>query len=258
MRKPRILIPSATHPDHGPRVFMNLPYVRALEEAGALLLITGRPKDESDLDALIDLADGLLLAGGNDVESRLYGKNECLHCGETDPERDQLELALLKRAEKKGIPVFGICRGMQTLNIYAGGTLFRDLTDERPGDIAHDRHDLPSRATIAHDVEIIEGTHLATLKGAGKTGVNSLHHQGVDQLGQGLIVSAVATDGLTEGIERPELPFWIGVQWHPEELTTVDDSWKKLFTTFVSEAKNITAREKIETISVSEFASPLV
>jgi putative glutamine amidotransferase len=235
---------------------MNLPYVRALEEAGALLLITGRPKENSDLDALIDLADGLLLAGGNDVEPRLYGKNECLHCTEIDPERDQLELELLKRAEKKGIPVFGICRGMQTLNIYAGGTLFRDLLDERPGTLKHDNHHLPSRATIAHDVEILEGSHLAALKGAGKTGVNSLHHQGVDQLGQGLTVSAIATDGLTEGIERPELPFWIGVQWHPEELTEADASWKKLFTTFVDTAKNAAIRSEGETIMAPEFISP--
>ncbi|KKW36077.1 MAG: Glutamine amidotransferase class-I domain protein [Candidatus Giovannonibacteria bacterium GW2011_GWA2_53_7] len=257
MKKPRILIPSATHSDQGPCVFMKLSYIRALEEAGALLIITGRPHETADFDALIELADGLLLAGGVDVEPHLYGKKECPHCGEIDTERDLLELELLKRAERKGIPIFGICRGIQTMNVHTGGTLFRDLSDEHPSDIVHDRHNNPSRGTIAHDVEITPGTRLSAITGLEKTGVNSLHHQGIDRLGEGLRVSATAPDGLIEGIERPELPFWIGVQWHPEELTA-DAAWKKLFSAFVDAAKNAGVRGEAEAITNSEYSSPML
>lgn len=242
MKKPRILIPSASHPDHGPRVFVNLPYIRALEEAGALLLLTGRPKDDGDLDALAGLADGLFLCGGSDMEPQHYGKNMCPHVKNPDPERDALELGLLRHADQKGIPVFGICRGMQVMNVHAGGALFRDLEDERTNTIKHDNHDNKDRGVAAHEITVQPDTILARMIGPGTFGVNSLHHQGVNGPGSGLRVSATAPDGLVEAIERTDRPFWLGVQWHPEELR--DPVWKNLFKEFVEAARGAgTVRE---------------
>ncbi len=235
-------MPSAYHPDHGPRVFANLAYVRAVEDAGGLVILTGRPHEEADLDALIDLADGLFLMGGLDVEPPLYGKKTCAHVKNVDPARDEIELSLLARAEKKGMSVFGICRGLQVMNIYAGGGLFRDLADEHPGAVKHDHHGNPDRTFLAHEAVILENSFLASLVGSGTFGVNSLHHQGIDKIGARLTASATSPDGLIEAIERPELPFWLGVQWHPEELA--DPVWKKLFAEFVtSAAHSRTGRE---------------
>lgn len=236
MHKPRILIPSAYHPDQGPRVFANLAYVRALEEAGALLLITGRPHDDADIDALIAFTDGLFLMGGSDMEPIHYGKNVCKHISAPDPERDHLELELLKRAHERRIPVLGICRGMQVMNVFSGGALFRDLEDEHAHPLKHDNHDNPDRSFLAHEVDVSADSLLGTIMGSGKIGVNSLHHQGVSRAGDGLRASAVAPDTLVEAIEKSDEPFWLGVQWHPEELG--DKAAQKLFNAFIEAARN--------------------
>lgn len=236
--KPLILVPSATHPDQGDRVFANIAYTRAVEDAGGIVLLTGRPRDPSDLDHLIALADGLLLMGGSDMNADHYGKANCVHVKDPDGARDTLELELLKRADTKGIPVLGICRGLQVMNVYAGGALFRDLADEHNGhmdDVRHSMNHVTERKILAHPITVEEGTCLAGLIGAGEHHVNSLHHQGIKHAGDGLVASASAPDGLVEAIEKKDHPFWLGTQWHPEELTR-DEKWKKIFDAFIGAA----------------------
>ncbi len=238
MTRPIILMPGASHPDHGPRVFANLAYVRAIEKAGGLVWITGRPHGDEEIDQLMSHAEGLLLMGGSDVAPACYNKNHCKHIQDPDPERDQLELELLSRARTKRIPILGICRGLQTMNIGYGGTLFRDIADEFSEDIVHDGHAHP-RNHLSHTVEIVPHSILSQLATSVTTcEVNSLHHQGIHALGEGLRAGAYAPDGLIEAVEDPSLPFALGVQWHPEELN--DPISESIFRAFIDATRHST------------------
>ena len=149
---------------------------------------------------------GLLLSGGTDVGSALYGQDPDPASDSPDVERDALEQRLLREALAANLPVLAICRGMQLFNVnHAGGTLVQDL----------EGHRLPKNGT--HHVEIYHGTRLADIFGAGLHSVNSRHHQAVAHVGEGLTVSAKSPGGVVEGLERPDLRFAIGVQWHPED-----------------------------------------
>jgi putative glutamine amidotransferase len=237
--KPIILIPSATHRELGSRLYSNSTYICAIESAGGLPVLTGRPTHDRDLDQLIAIADGLLLLGGSDVDPKYYNTLHCPHIADPDSMRDELELALLARAEKKRIPILGICRGMQLMNVWQGGTLYRDICDEFADSLHHDNHHIKERNFLAHEVAITPSSLLASLaeseKGVGTLLVNSLHHQGLKTLGRNLLQAATAPDGLVEAIELADYPFGVGVQWHPEELT--DAMSVKLFHTFVGHAR---------------------
>lgn len=238
MQKPRIIVPLAWYPEIGARRVINQAYFDAISAAGGIPFGVGHMSDPEDLDTIINNADALYLIGGTDVVPERYGEELLPHNGYVNPERDHTEIELLKRAEAGGIPVLGICRGMQIMNIFADGTLHQDIGVERPGSLKHDWHNRPEREYLAHDVTVAENSLLSSLIGARTVKVNSLHHQGIDRLGAGLRVAATAPDGLVEAIERPDRPFWLGVQWHPEELTGVDPRWKNLFTAFVEAARN--------------------
>ncbi len=145
--------------------------------------------------------------------------------GEINPLRDATELALFDAARGRGLPVLAICRGIQIVNVAFGGTLYQDLPSERPSDVAHNQsHD---RASRTHDVTVTPGTRLAAAIGAPMVSVNSYHHQAVDRLAGGLRISALAPDGVIEGVEVEDGDWWMtAVQWHPEDLT--DDVKGKL------------------------------
>ena len=141
-------------------------------------------------------------------------------------------------AEEK--PVLGVCRGMQLVNVAAGGTLYQDLAEERPGSLKHDyfpfRGQSYARDYLAHEVTVAEGTRLAQRMGAGALKVNSMHHQGVRTLGQGLVATAVAPDGLIEAIEGDGDAYLVAVQWHPEALTDNDARTRGLIADFIDAA----------------------
>jgi putative glutamine amidotransferase len=151
-----------------------------------------------------------------------------------------VELALARWAMADGKPLLGVCRGMQLINIAAGGTLYQDLADEMPGSIKHDYFPFSgqsfTRDYLAHEVEIAPGTRLAGVFGAGPRRVNSMHHQGVRDLGRGLVVSATAPDGLVEGLESDNGKYVVAVQWHPEALTERHEAARRLFDEFVQVA----------------------
>jgi putative glutamine amidotransferase len=195
------------------------------------VIIPPAPKDA--LAAICSHLDGLLLTGGGDLDPATYGEARQLYCGAPDPERDALELTLTKMALERDLPIFGICRGMQTLNVACGGTLYQDLLIERPSEILHDLHgaDIP-RDTLAHAITVERGSRLADALGEEHLEVNSLHHQSVREPGHGVRLVAHADDGVAEGMELPEYRFALAVQYHPEELFASDEHSRRLFAAF--------------------------
>ena len=198
-------------------LFVQRFYTDAILEAGGMPLIPPPLVDEAGLDQLIGLADALVLPGGGfDIDPALYGEAQLPACGELKPERTTFERALLLRALERNLPVLGICGGMQLMNVVRGGTLWQDLPSQNPSGISHFQHG-PKDVPI-HDVDVVDGTRLAALVEGARLPVNSTHHQAIKSVGQNLVVSARADDGGVEGIEDPQHPFFVGVQWHPEAM----------------------------------------
>jgi putative glutamine amidotransferase len=197
-------------------VLLSRSYVEAVQQAGALVLMLA--PDEillEDPEEALELLDGLVLAGGADIDPSSYGAEAHPETLDTVPERDRFEIALVRAAIERDLPVLGICRGMQLINVAYGGTLLQHLP-ERFGHHEHLR--VPGTFDGAdHDVDLGEGTLAARAAGETHHATKSHHHQGVDRLGEGLQISGSSSmDGLPEAIEMPEKRFVLGVQWHPE------------------------------------------
>ena len=185
-------------------------YSRAVAVAGGLPVGLSR---DATVDAVVERVDGIVLSGGADVDPDRYGEDRSAQCGVVETERDAWELALVQAAMAAGLPLLGICRGIQVLNVAFGGTLIQDLEDRGGG--GHQRDDV-ARGVTVHSVELEPGSLAASLYGTLRQ-VNSLHHQAVDRLGAGLVASGHAPDGTVEALEMPGAPV-LGVQWHPEML----------------------------------------
>jgi putative glutamine amidotransferase len=188
---------------------LGMPYLRAVEAAGGLPVVLA-PEDPALADALLERLDGLCLAGGPDLDPIAYGDaTRHARLGPTDGAVDTAELALARAADRRGMPLLGICRGAQAINVARGGTLHQHLDDHRQTTPA---------AESAHQIEVVSGTRLAALTGCDRLDVNSFHHQAVNLLGAGLRVGATACDGTIEAIEDPAHHFLLGVQWHAEGM----------------------------------------
>lgn len=207
-------------------------YVSAVQRAGGLALILAPdPVTVADPDEALDAVDGLILAGGVDMDPAGYGAERHPAVTRTVPERDAFEIALARRALERDLPLLGICRGMQVLNVACGGTLIQHL----PDDVGHEDHRrTPGSFDDAdHDVRLEAGSIAARAAGETLHGTKSHHHQGVDRLGAGLRVTGWATlDDLPEAIEAPDRGFALGVQWHPEA-----DPASSVIAVFVAEAQ---------------------
>ncbi len=228
--------------------FARADYTAALEAAGAEVRELS-PAAGPAQDALEGL-DGILLTGGPDVRPALYGSAEPHPTVEIDDERDAFELPLARAAIERGLPLLAICRGVQVLNVAAGGTLVQDLPSERPGGLNHSV--VTPKTAISHDVGVVPGSRLAevfapSLKSDGRLDVNSRHHQAVDVVAPGFVVSATAADGTIEAIEAtdatgaPRAGFCVGVQWHPENFWRTGET-ASLFTNFVTAAGRFTMK----------------
>lgn len=204
---------------------MNQSYVDALRNVGALPMLIPLNMELEMLRSIFERLDGLFLAGGNDIMPHFYEKDAqttAERVDAADTARDSTELTLARWALDAGMPLFGVCRGMQLINVACGGTLYQDLHMQRP-DLK--RHDYVGpqykRDQVRHDVTFAQNSGLYHVFGR-RTGVNSMHHQGINILGRGLRVTAVSTDSLPEAIESTNGAYVMGTQWHPEEMVKKD------------------------------------
>src|SRR5688572_24185918 len=218
---------------------MNHRYFIALASVGAapvmVPLIEG---DDGALRAIYDTLDGIFLAGGVDVDPATYHEPREALCGRTDLARDGVEIRFAQWARDNRKPLLGVCRGLQIMNVAAGGSLYQDCEDAYAGAQKHDYFPTAgyARDYLAHTVRLHPRTQLHRLFGADEVNVNSMHHQGLKQIPPGLLCSAAAPDGLIEALEAPEHPFYVGVQWHPEMLVDNDAGTQRLFRAFVAAA----------------------
>ena len=237
---PLIGIPSRSDQSgrFGTPVFtQNRTYVAAVATTGGAPVLIPLNLDEGALRAIYERLEGLLLAGGVDVHPRHYGEAVHEKCGEIDEARDRVELMLTRWALAEGLPVLGICRGIQVINVAAGGTLYQDIASQSPGSLKHDCWPDHPRNHLAHQVTVNGDSQLAAILGQRRVGVNSMHHQAVKDLAPSFRVVARASDGLIEAIEDHDHPFALGVQWHPEELVEDAPPMRRLFEDFVSAAR---------------------
>ncbi len=209
-------------------------YVRAVADAGGAPVILPPLADDAALDAIYRRLDGLLLPGGGDLAPERYGQRPHPRLGRVDEELDRVELTLAQWALRDGLLILAICRGIQVLNVAAGGDLIQDIRSQRPGSLGHKSEPEAAWDRIAHEVTIVAGTRLAGLVGSEALGVNSRHHQAVDRLAEGFVVSATAGDGVVEGMELAGHRFVVGVQFHPEDLYQTQPRLTALFAGFVA------------------------
>lgn len=206
-------------------------YMCAILSGGAPVLLS--PDLYGDiLDSVLIRLGGVLLAGGNDVDPALYGERPIPQLGEVNPLRDKFETELIAKVVALRMPVLGICRGIQIMNTALGGTLWQDLPSQYSAPVCHAQTSPGQSAS--HQVQISPNAQLAHLTGETHLAVNSFHHQAVREVAPPLRVCALADDGVIEGIEHPALPFFIGVQWHPERMQT--PASEKLFAAFCQAA----------------------
>jgi putative glutamine amidotransferase len=197
---------------------LGITYVRAIEAAGALPVVMP-PLAPADVPALLARLDGLVLSGGPDLAPAAYDAQPHAELGATEPDLDEFEYAVAREALHLELPILGICRGAQALNVARGGTLHQHLPDVVGDMIAHRQREDATLPT--HPVEVLAGSRLAGVLGTTQLSVNSFHHQAIDRLGAGLRACARAPDGTIEAIEDGALPFVVAVQWHAETLVNV-------------------------------------
>jgi putative glutamine amidotransferase len=221
-------------------------YVLAVAAAGSVpQLVPLLGGDTATLRLIYEGLDGILFPGGADIDPAEYGAERLPLCGRIDADRDRTELTLARWALEERKPVIGICRGMQLVNIAAGGTLYQDLQAQRAGSMEHDPP-APEGANphdqLVHDVEVSPGSRMESVLAERCVRVNSSHHQAVWQLAPTLLASAFAPDGVIEGVEAKGDAFTLGVQWHPEDLTESDPRMRRIFAALADEAAHWRAR----------------
>ena len=192
-------------------------YIGALERAGVLPVVIPMTENEQTLDAFVEMCDGIIMSGGQDIEPSEYGEEKAPHCGDIVPCRDKLDRYVYEKALKLDKPILGICRGCQAMNVFSGGSLYQDLKIDFGTDVNH-RMEKPFNREY-HSVIVQPDTPLAALLGERVLSVNSIHHQGVKHLADGYDIMAVSEDGVVEAIYMPQRKFVWGIQWHPEWFT---------------------------------------
>jgi putative glutamine amidotransferase len=203
--------------DNADRTGVNAAYVRAVVAAGGVPLVLSPLIGSSLAGSALDGLDGILLSGGEDIDPAWYGAEPSPMLSPPSRERDVFELALFAVARQRQIPILGICRGIQLINVGLGGTLYQDLPSERPGTVEH-RPDT-AREVRSHVVQLQPDTRAAEALGTTSLRVNSSHHQAIKDLAPGLIATGWTDDGLIEAAEGPpDGPWLLAVQWHPEEM----------------------------------------
>lgn len=229
---PRIGLTAAVDGERATTLFHHYSY--AIEMAGGLPLCLPYVEREEALDAFVAEMDGIFFTGGMDLCPALYGEEKRPACGENQPERDKVELALLRRAIAAKKPILAICRGHQLVNAFFGGTLYQDLPTEYGTAIAHRQSE--GILEPSHDILVTAGTPLFDLVGSERITGNSFHHQAVKNLGEGLMPMAYAADGTLEAFYATAYPYLRAYQWHPERLYDRDGINRRIFADFIAAA----------------------
>ena len=240
MHTPIVAVTASTKDFEGARrVRLNESYVSSVRAAGLVPIILA-PLEPTSIDRVLEMVQGVVLTGGEDVDPGEYGAPMHPRCNPPHVQRDKCELAVARRARELGLPTLGICRGIQVINVALGGTLIQDIPSERPSEVRHDSE--AERDVRVHDVHVEKDSLLAEALGATDIQVNSYHHQAVDRVAPGIRVTARAPDGIIEGLESADDDWWmLAVQWHPEDLVEDARSWDRgLFRAF---AEGIVTRE---------------
>lgn len=221
------------------RAFAFSTYIDSLRRAGAIpVIIPPQPENAAEIVAELD---GIVLAGGEDCDPALYGESRHPTTETMDPRRQENDVTLAKAARERGIPTLGICLGVQVMNVAAGGTLIQDIASELQTKVEHVSE---PEHRARHDVILEDGTRLRSiLDGPRQINVNSSHHQAIKDVGRGFRVTAEAPDGIVEGLEDPNHPFYLGVQWHPEDMPG-ENSASRLFGAFVEAARKYAERKR--------------
>ncbi|HET7478887.1 MAG TPA: gamma-glutamyl-gamma-aminobutyrate hydrolase family protein [Rubrobacteraceae bacterium] len=217
----------------------DLDYVEGVAHAGGVPVVLPPVGEQRAAEAVIGGLDGLLLSGGSDLDPSYYGEKPIPELNVTLPERDAFEMALLGEALRRGIPIFGICRGLQVLNVALGGTLYQDLPAQLGREILAHRQETP-KWQPTHEVEIHEGSWVGGITESTCVKVNSYHHQSIKDLADGLRVSGRSSDGVIEAIESHDFSerWLVGVQWHAEAMRDAGAEHRNLFHAHVQAAEH--------------------
>jgi len=195
-------------------------YAEAIEHQGGIALML--PYQLNAAETYLEIIDGLVVPGGDfDIDPAMFGAKEVHETVTMKPSRTTFEVAMLQGAMDRKMPVLGICAGQQLMNVLLGGTLIQHIPDSVPNCLEHEQPN--PRTETSHSIEIPEGTLLHQIVGSTEMQVNSSHHQAVEAVGKGVVIDAIAPDGVIEGIEYPAHPFCLGVEWHPEYEITQGD-----------------------------------
>lgn len=218
------------------RTTLNQDYIHAIMKAGGIPLVLPVIDDLSIIKQQIDLIDGLMITGGYDVHPHLYGEEPHPDIGFIRADRDKFEIRALGYAYEKEKPIFGICRGLQLINVAFKGTLYQDISQHSTSDrILHTQK--AKLHEVTHRVNLTSGSLLQDIFKKKIIGTNSFHHQAIKQIAPGFLVSARTKDGIIEGIEKKDYPFLVAVQWHPERMVDTDPDMLKLFEVFVARCR---------------------
>ncbi len=209
-------------------------YSHAVLQAGGAPVLIPTPQSPRSLKRILAGLEGLILSGGPDVHPGRYGEEPAAGLGEVDEALDRMEIPLARLAVEHGMPLLGICRGVQVLNVAMGGSLYQDIATQLPQAICHAPR--ADKSVLTHTVQIERGSLLARILGKREIRVNGKHHQAVREAAPGLHPVARARDGVIEALEHPGKPFVLGVQWHPEGSFREDPFSLKLFRALVQAA----------------------
>ena len=212
------------------RIFLNHDYLNAIRHFGGMPLVIPAEAGEAEQQYLLSQCDGLLLTGGDDIDPALYGETILNDTVVTAPVRDAGEPRLCRMAEERNLPILGICRGIQILNVYFGGSLYQDIPAQLDTPVKHSM-EKPYHRTC-HDCVVTPGTPLAAWTGRNVISVNSHHHQAVKDVAPGFAVMGNCSDGVVEAIWKPDAAFLCAVQWHPEKIWDIEESSAQIFKAF--------------------------
>lgn len=222
-----------------PRIYVNKDYVDAVIKNGGIPLIIPMTADKETIIEQMSMVDGLILSGGHDVFPHNYGEEPKQNLGEVLPIRDKYDFMLLSEAKKRKIPILGICRGCQIINVFEGGSLYQDLSyiKSEVEIIKHSQDHSPEMKT--HTAIVEKGTKIYEIFGENEIMINSFHHQALKDIAKEYKVTVRAKDGVVEAIENMNYPFLVGVQWHPEMLHKHHDDANRIFKALIDEARKV-------------------